>query len=106
MKQGFVFQESTENGNSLLVGENRTLIVGERKEGVKNIVDHISVLGMFVKDDTRNLDVADFAIEDSGFTQDVNTFNFSNIFQNFFEDMIGGKTKRVIDVENKRAGLC
>lgn len=47
---------------------------------------------MFVKDETRNLDIADFRIKDGGFTEDINAFDLSHVFEDFFENVIGGKT--------------
>lgn len=55
---------------------------------------------MFVENETRNLDITNFTVEDGGFAHDVDAFDLIDVFQNFFQDMIGGKTKRVIDVEN------
>ena len=46
------------------------------------------------------MDVADFAVENSGFAGDVNTFDPGDIFQGFSENVVGGETKGIIDIEN------
>lgn len=75
-------------------------MIRERKERIKAVFEDKSVLGMFVKNQTGDLDIADFGIKNGGFTQDVNTLDLGNVFENFFENMIGGEAERIVDIEN------
>ena len=83
-----------------MIGENGALIVGKREEGVETIVEHIGILGVFIKNKTRDFEVANFRIENSRFTENVDTFDLIGVFEQFVEGVIGGKTKRIVDVEN------
>ena len=56
---------------------------------------------MFVKNQTGNLNVADFTVKCGGFAKNVNTFDVADILHNFSEDVIGGKTKRVINIKDE-----
>ena len=49
MKQGFVFEISTQNGDGFLIGEDGTLVVGIREKAIETIVKHVSILSVFIK---------------------------------------------------------
>ena len=83
LKKGLVFQKSAKDSDGFLIGKNRTLVVLERKKSVETIVEKISVLSMFVKNDPGSFNVAKLGIENGGFTQNVNTFDLSDILQDF-----------------------
>ena len=100
MKQGFVFEISTQNGDGFLIGKDGTLVVGVGEKAIETIVKHIGILSVFIKNKSGNLNVADLAVEDSGFAGDVDTFDPGDIFQGFGENMVGGETKGIIDIEN------
>lgn len=50
-----------------MVSKDGTLVVGKRKERIKTIIEHVGVLGVFVKNNARDLDVTNFTVENSGF---------------------------------------
>ena len=58
-------------------------------------------MSVFVKNQTGNLNVADFTVKCGGFAKNVNTFDVADILHNFSEDVIGGKTKRVINIKDE-----
>lgn len=45
-----------------MIGEDGTLIVGVGKKAVETIIEHIGILGMFVKNKAGNLDVANLTV--------------------------------------------
>jgi hypothetical protein len=81
------------------------LIVGEREEGIETIVEHIGVLGMFVKDNFGDFDITEFGIENGSLTEDIDTLELFDVFENFIENVVGRETKGIIDVENKGVGF-
>ena len=47
---------------------------------------------MFVEYQTGNLNVADFTVENGGFTGNIDTFDPGDLFQSFSENVVGSKT--------------
>lgn len=104
-QKSFVFQESTKDRDGFLVGEDGSLVVGEGEESAKAVFEHISVLGVFVKNGPGNLDITDFAIENSGFAQDIDTPKIVDVLKNSVEDIVGSKAEGIVDIEKIGVGL-
>ena len=81
------------------------MAVGKGEESAKTIVEHVGVLSVFVENDARNFDVANFRIENGSFTKNIDTFDLKGVFKQFTENMIGGKAERIVDIDDKRFGL-
>jgi len=98
-------KKGTKDRNSFLIGEDRALLISEGKETIKTILENVGVLGMFVKNKPGNLDIADFAIEDSSFAQNINTLDVADVFEHFLKNVVGIKAKRVVNIDNKTIGI-
>lgn len=100
LNKGGILEEGAEDRNTFLLGKNGTLAVDEREESTKTVFKHIGILGVFVENETGNLDIADFGIEGGGFTENIDAFDGMDVFESFTEDMIGGQAQGIIDIEN------
>lgn len=80
-------------------------MVDEGEKTIETIFEKVGVLSVFVKNQAGNLNVANFAVESGGFANNINTIDTANILHNFAKNMIGGKAKRVVDVEDKGWGF-
>jgi len=51
------------------------------------------------------LNIANFAVESGGFAKYVDTIDMADILHDFAKNVIGGKTKRIVNIENKSGGF-
>ena len=60
---------------------------------------------MLVENQTGNFQITNFGIENSGFAEDIKTFNGIDVLHNLTEDVVGGKTQRIVNIDNKSLGF-
>ena len=101
-----ILQEGAEHRNGFLIVQNGAIVeIWRNVGGGEGVVKEIGVARVFVVDHVWQDNIAADAIQAGCFSHDVDSEDIAAVFSNFREQVVSGKSKRIVDIQDDRIAL-